>query len=47
MKWKSTRKPWVIKQDLILDLNPLDDAVLGVLENKTKTTNIGSFMSAI
>ncbi len=39
-----------IKQDLSQDLNPLDNSIWGVLENKTKTTfhpNIGSLKTAI
>ena len=48
MNWKASRKLWGqrIKQDLNPDLNPLDNAIWGVLETKTNATshpNIGSF----
>ena len=39
-----------IKQDLSPDLNPLEYAILGILENKTNATfypNIGSLKTTI
>ena len=51
MNWKSTRKLRTrIKKDVNPNLNPLNYAIWGVLENKTNATshpNIGSHKTAI